>query len=821
MAPLHPDHRSVLTRSRPALATPTASRIRALAPAGATGAKDTARATLAALAITLLVTLASLASLASLATLVPAQATRTLGASTLGVSTRAMYDIEPNDGISDAVAIDKNCVYAGALRYNSSDDNDVADFYRVQLETGATADHLDIEVELNADAVVWLQLSNPDETFLDWGMLPGRNATATIETVAAFDGWYAFGIVLMRAETTLPLNYTVTVETTEVPFENDNDNSFDEAAVLARDQPHEASLHELEDQTDFFTLALDAGEDLTLHLEEPASLAAYIELYDPQQGKIERISNTVKGEEVTLYHFAKQAGEYTVVVGVMEGQGRYTLDNTVTASIDLNDVTEHDDTLRPKTDIADHFHSTYRRGDTVYIEVEKTGGLGVNLSFYSHDWEQLQYVPNNPNNEVELLVADIDYTGNYTFGVKLASGTGSYHLSILVERTNDEPQLVKRIPNIYIFETANLTVDRRINLTKYFSDDAPEYLNYSIDRQYDPTNVTAAVVDDHFVRFTRHRQQWLGCVNFRLKVIDDPPFHTTKHELYSNKFMLCVMNVNDPPTIEAVDGRSPSLDLNFTATEDVSFSIEVTATDSDDDKLYYFTDSFSIGFSDESRYLNHTFTQEEVGVHHLTIYVADNETLDLDNTKSYDSCTITITVRNRNDAPEVVTVGDRSVTPEDETVAFDLEARERLELPFIFEDEDMTHDPNETVVVHCDRSYLRYFAENRSLIFTPPDDGAYSYESQVTLTDSHGATRTLTVAFTIAGGDETGGADDGGIVAFFASTIGILILAGAGAGGGIAVALLLLRSRDEYIAEDENEDDDDDEAEDEIDWEIP
>lgn len=197
----------------------------------------------------------------------------------------------------------------------------------------------------------------------------------------------------------------------------------------------------------------------------------------------------------------------------------------------------------------------------------------------------------------------------------------------------DRPPAFTRVPADRSRFDEDTEATALIDLDRYFKDDRDARLVYEMVSRPADDKISAQLdPDGHHLSFCSTAKDWSGTREFGLKATDSSG-------LFSIGFInMTVDPVNDPPVIYGV--------CDQVATEDITFTLTVRATDVDDPPANLsFSDDcplFEIGPSTGS--ISFTPTNEQVGKYPVTVLVRDAH-------DASDTVAFTLTVQNVNDPP--------------------------------------------------------------------------------------------------------------------------------------------------------------------------
>ncbi|MBW2989654.1 hypothetical protein KY358_05045 [Candidatus Woesearchaeota archaeon] len=188
---------------------------------------------------------------------------------------------------------------------------------------------------------------------------------------------------------------------------------------------------------------------------------------------------------------------------------------------------------------------------------------------------------------------------------------------------------------------------------------------------------------------------------------------------YSNNITLNVTNVNDAPVLSRINNQSLRMNISFT--------MQVNATDPDNDTIYFYTNSTLIWINLTTGVINLTPTEADIGYHMVNITINDSQLID--------SVIINFSVSN-NSWPVLDAIGDQYGT---KATLFELNLTATDA-----EGDNLTFTSNSSIFT------IAWHNETMSKIsFTPAFSDVANHSIQFTVTDIAGGTDSEIITFYI------------------------------------------------------------------------
>ena len=252
----------------------------------------------------------------------------------------------------------------------------------------------------------------------------------------------------------------------------------------------------------------------------------------------------------------------------------------------------YEDTLELELmDLAEYFYDDIDRGYEMSYRVVENSLIGtVNC-----------YVQGGHYLALDALTGDLN--DNYTGTVELVvEARDTSNLSVVsdpftinIMNVNDEPAPDITIPNILLYES----VDHAFSITeeKYFVDGDGDYLYYDV--MIDPLGETeedvdfTVYIDGDMIRITTTENGTCTDVSLWVFADDDTDVNTPgkSADFVSQKILVTIRNVNDPPFMEKIDDVFMS--MNEDRNDVFNVGDFVTDVDTPSDELLYEVESIS------------------------------------------------------------------------------------------------------------------------------------------------------------------------------------------------------------------------------------
>jgi len=433
----------------------------------------------------------------------------------LGRGTTPNNDSEPNNDFGNATTITGSTTFGGGCGMGDS-----ADYYKIWLNTGASADNLTLTLVLNVGMTL-VRIYDPTKILLleDGPGSPG--ATLKLSFTAFVSGWY-----FIWAKDFGPCNYTLTTLIVQQAFTGDGDNDIANATNLdTAGYPYlkVSTLNNGTDIHDYYKVRLNYTQDVSMDVlkvtllvpQNPTTCQFDAQIYlsgnETPQGGSEFNS---AGLNLTFTFSYPLTSDFYLRVWGSRGAGQYTLMvKKFTGYADQNDVLASAAELA-KT--APHWYNT--TGDLAYgidqddyyqisnvVKGQVFNGTVTCTNFDAADTTPKirinmvnntgADVPPDPADNLANPVAESNAASNddgkMYIRLNLTEWAGGYSLDV---RTNSPPVVDNPILNISFPEN---TTNTTIKLAQVFSDAEGDSLDFTY-TLYDALvgNLTVAIATD-------------------------------------------------------------------------------------------------------------------------------------------------------------------------------------------------------------------------------------------------------------------------------------------------------------------------------------
>ena len=430
-------------------------------------------------------------------------------------------DSEPNQDFVNATLISGSASFGGGVGGGDSDD-----YFRISLQTGPTADTLEVQLKLEYGRT-YLEIMDPSHFILlrDGHIDPKTGVTLKLSFTAFMTGNYFIHMMDKG-----PCNYTLTTIKGSAPFTGDGDDVPSGATVVVptggniKTYNASSTLENHTDIHDLYKIYLDysAGvkaDVLKAYLTAPITGSFGLQLYaSGQYGPLDLTSSepdfVTMGMNQSMTYSPQAAGDYYLRVWGPVGSGSYSLNiSLATGTSDQNDAidlaTSLDNTEAHWYNVTGSLTLGIDQDDYYQISGVVPGQV-FNCTLTSQDYDARDQTPNIqismwnntkvpiPPDPPEALAKPVAYSnaraqeaGAVYVQLYMTKWAGEYSLSIY---TNSPPQIGMIVENISFPENTNNTT---IKLANVFSDPEGDPLAFSYEMFGDlPGNLTVDIKDD-------------------------------------------------------------------------------------------------------------------------------------------------------------------------------------------------------------------------------------------------------------------------------------------------------------------------------------
>ena len=399
-------------------------------------------------------------------------------------------DSEPNNDFGNATLITGSASFSGVVGYGDFD------YFKVNLNTGATADTLDVQLTCH-NGITRLQIYDPN----GYEILNDGPGNALRLTFTAFiSGYYYIYLPNMG-----PCDYTITTAKGTQAFSSDNDNTPATATAISPSigNPYTTigTMNNDTDVHDFYKVRLNYSEGISTDvlkafLDIPSTGAFGLELYAAGSPlALLTMFNPVNGGNQTMTYSPTASGDYYLRAWGVKGSGQYTLKvSKFTGTADQNGDRPSAGALS-KTDA--HWYNTTGDltlgidPDDFYMVEGVVIGQTFNCTLTSNDYDPSDLTPDIRiilHNDTDELQPDpydnladpvahansrMHAPGNFYVQLNLTEWAGAFDLTVF---TNSPPEVVSQMANITFPENSTNTT---IRLSQVFSDPEDDPLSYS------------------------------------------------------------------------------------------------------------------------------------------------------------------------------------------------------------------------------------------------------------------------------------------------------------------------------------------------------
>jgi hypothetical protein len=428
-------------------------------------------------------------------------------------------DSEPNDDFANSTLVTGSVTFSGGVG-----GGDMNDYFKISLQTGATADTLDVRLTLDRGITI-LEVLDPNHFVLLRDSSLQSGVTLRVNLTAFLTGYY-----YIHMPDRGPCNYTLVITKGTNAFSTDGDNDPSTATVIVptggsiKTYNASSTLDNRSDIHDLYNVHLDfsAGvrtDVLKAFLKVPATGSFGLLLhaqgkYEPADAQGNEPDTMVMGTNQTLTYSPLAAGDYYLRIWCPAGFGSYDLNvSLVSGSTDQNDAIDFASSLDKTGPHWYNLTSSLTLGidqDDYYQMEGAVPGQVFNCTVTSTNYDARDGTPNIqislwnnskvpiPPDPPEALAKPVAYAnarvqeeGIVYVQLYLTKWAGEYSLSIY---TNSPPQVEIPPENISFPENTNNTT---IKLGRIFSDPENDPLAFSYEMFGEINgNITVNISDD-------------------------------------------------------------------------------------------------------------------------------------------------------------------------------------------------------------------------------------------------------------------------------------------------------------------------------------
>lgn len=515
-------------------------------------------------------------------------------------------DSEPNGDFTNATIIVGTQTFSGGVG-----SGDMDDYFKINLNTGPTADTLEVRLKLEFGITV-LEVFDPNRFLLlrDGGIAPQTGVTLMLNFSAFLTGYYYIHMTDRG-----PCNYTLTTIMSSSPFTTDGDNAPSGAVNVVptggiiKTYNTTATLDNRSDIHDLYKVHLEytagiTADVLKAFLKAPVTGSFGLLLHAQGQYATYIAGNepdfAVNGINHSLTFSPIATGDYYLRVWGPVGMGQYVLNvSTANGMADQNDVFDFASSLE-KSD-AHWYNATGNLTlgidqDDYYQISGVVAGQVFNCTVTSQDYDLKDHTPNiqinlydnardqippdpvdNLANPVAFSNARAQNGGIVYIQLNLTEWAGAYALTVY---TNSPPQVELPIDNISFPENSQNTT---IKLAQVFSDPENDPLAYSWEMFGEIFgNITVNISDDlnRTVTLTP-KPVWRGSGSMSWTATD--PIGETATVMVD---MISVTRINHRPEVN-LNYTIPPITITKGAWDNTSLNLNSVFSDQDGNRLKY------------------------------------------------------------------------------------------------------------------------------------------------------------------------------------------------------------------------------------------
>ena len=448
----------------------------------------------------------------------------------------------------------------------------------------------------------------------------------------------------------------------EGAYVDDGDNDPGNATAINMDDSDNGELDKNgADGSDWYSISLNIGDVILVELGVAETGDFNIYLWDDLEAwwPAAESENPGLGVDEMFGFEAEEAGIFYIVTSAREGEGAYTISVTELLADDNDDANNADDLTLPIDEDIEGLLVTGMDGSDYYtIYLEENDIVDITLSYedtnefdlYLLDTDEDEIDMSNTSSGIEEISYTAENDGWYLVLVQLTDGSGYYTLAIDFTPGNLPPAITSFSPideNLIVNEGENVHFEIEVD-----DEDIPA-LQY--EWYVDNVKETGVDGDELFINTTFNAEYSAGDYEIIVEVSDED-------FIVSLSWNLTVTDVNQLPQIEIKEPVGTEITIN--ETESISFEIDVTDADGTDPEIQWFLDGLEQEDEDDEEFEFET-DHAAAGIYMIKVNVTDGANESLVNFTSW-----TVTVLNKDRAPELSNQTPRSKADTDEVTPF-------------------------------------------------------------------------------------------------------------------------------------------------------